>query len=200
MSSDREHRHVLREIIAPGVGLAAVAMAGVLAMGGIDALRSDRYHSLAALLTPDPVAAAWTMALLGTAEVVAITIVIVVLGVQLTADRYSPRIIDIFIRDRLNGIILALFLGSIIFTIWVCAAIKPDYVPYFLVYSAITLAIVDFILLLPYVRYMFQIMRGDTIVAGLARDAALEVGGAIAEPGRPASHRRQVREATTCAS
>ncbi len=197
MSSDREHRHVLREIIAPGLGLAAVAMAGVLAMGGIDALRSDRYHSLAALLTPDPVAAAGTMALLGTAEgvAIAIVIVVVVLGVQLTADRYSPRIIDIFIRDRLNGIILALFLGSIIFTIWVSAAIKPDYVPYFLVYSAITLAIVDFILLLPYVRYMFQIMRGETIVAGIARDAALEVGRAIAEPGRQASHRRQVREA-----
>ena len=172
-------------------------MAAVLLMGGIDALRSDRYHSLAALLTPDATAAAWTMALLGTAEgvAIAIVIVVVVLGVQLTADRYSPRIIDIFIRDRLNGVVLALFLGSIIFTIWVSTAIKHDYVPYFLVYSAISLAIVDFILLLPYVRYMFQIMRGETIVAGVARQAALEVERAITEPGRQASHRRQVREA-----
>ena len=197
MTTDREHRHVLREIVAPGLALAAVAMAAVVAVGGIDALRSPRYHSLAALLTPDPVAAAWTMALLGTAEgvAIAIVIVVVVLGVQLTADRYSPRIIDIFIRDRLNGVVLALFLGSIIFTIWVSTAIKHDYVPYFLVYSAISLAIVDFILLLPYVRYMFQIMRGETIVAGIAHRAALEVERAIARPGRQASHRRQVREA-----
>src|SRR5260221_2549407 len=156
MSSDRERRRILQQMIAPGFGLAAIALLGVVVLGGIDALRSERYHSLAALLTPDPIAAAWTMSLLGTAEgvAIAIVIVVVVLGVQLTADRYSPRIIDIFIRDRLNGLVLSLFLGSIIFTIWVSTAIKPDYVPYFLVYTAIGLAIFDFIFLLPYVRYM----------------------------------------------
>ncbi len=196
MSTDSDRRRVVQQLIAPGVGLAAVAMLTVVVMGGIDALRSDRYHSLAALLTPDPVASAWTMALLGTAEgvAIAIVIVVVVLGVQLTADRYSPRIIDIFIRDRLNGLVLALFLGSIIFTIWVSASIKPDYVPFFLVYTAIGLAIVDFIILLPYVRYMFQIMRGETIIAGIRRHAQLEIGRAIASPQQQAVHRREVRE------
>jgi hypothetical protein len=196
VSTDRDRRRVLQQMIAPGVGLAVIAMLAVVVMGWIDALRSQHYNSLAALLTPDPVAASWTMALLGTAEgvAIAIVIVVVVLGVQLTADRYSPRIIDIFIRDRLNGVVLALFLGSIIFTIWVSVAIKPDYVPYFLVYTAIGLAIVDFILLLPYVRYMFQVMRGETIIAGIRRHAQVEIGRAIANPRRHAVHRREVRE------
>ncbi len=196
MSSDRERRRILQQMIAPGFGLAAIALLGVVVLGGIDALRSERYHSLAALLTPDPIAAAWTMSLLGTAEgvAIAIVIVVVVLGVQLTADRYSPRIIDIFIRDRLNGLVLSLFLGSIIFTVWVSASIKPDYVPYFLVYTAIGLAVVDFTLLLPYVRYMFQIMRGETIIAGIRRHAQAEIRRAIASPQRQAIHRREVRE------
>ena len=196
MATNRERRRVVQQMIAPGLILAAVAMALVLVMGGIDALRSEHYHSLAALLTPDAVAASWTMALLGTSEgvAIAIVIVVVVLGVQLTADRYSPRIIDIFIRDRMNGLILSLFLGSIIFTIWVSVSIKPDYVPYFLVYTAIALAIVDFIFLLPYVRYMFQIMRGETIIAGIRRHAALEIEKAIAHPQEHGVHRREVRE------
>jgi Predicted membrane protein (DUF2254) len=196
MSSDSERRRVLQQMIAPGLALAGIALLAVVVLGGIDALRSNRYHSLAALLTPDPVAAAWTMSLLGTAEgvAIAIVIVVVVLGVQLTADRYSPRIIDIFIRDRLNGLVLSLFLGSIIFTIWVSASIKADYVPYFLVYTAIGLAIADFTCLLPYVRYMFQIMRGETIIAGIRRHARVEIGRAIANPQRQAVHRREVRE------
>ena len=196
VNTDSERRRVLQQLLLPGAVLAATALATVVVLGTIDAYRSQRYHSLAALLTPDPVASAWTMSLLGTAEgvAIAIVIVVVVLGVQLTADRYSPRIIDIFIRDRLNGLILALFLGSIIFTVWASASIKPDYVPYFLVYTAIGLAIVDFTFLLPYVRYMFQIMRGETIIAGIGRHARLEISRAIARPGEQASHRREVRE------
>jgi hypothetical protein len=193
---DRERRRILRQMIGPGLALAAVALGSVALLGSLDALRSDRYHSLWALLTPDAVASSWTMALLGTSEgvAIAIVIVVVVLGVQLTADRYSPRIIDIFIRDRINGLILALFLGSIIFTMWVSTAIKQDYVPYFLVYGAIALAVIDFVFLLPYVRYMFQVMRGDTIIAGIRRQAALEIGQAIAHPEHQAAHRHRVRE------
>ena len=194
---DRERRRILRQMIGPGLGLVAAALAAVAAAGVIDASRSSHYPSLFVLLRPDSVAAAWTMSLLGTSEgvAIAIVIVVVVLGVQLTADRYSPRIIDIFIRDRINGLILALFLGSIIFTIWVSAAIKQDYVPYTLVYSAIGLAIVDFVFLLPYVRYMFQVMRGETIIAGIRRDAAHQIAAAVAGPERQARHRHRVREA-----
>jgi hypothetical protein len=64
MSTDSERSRVLRQMIAPGLALAAIALLAVVVKGGVDALRSDRYHSLVALLTPDPVAAAWTMALL----------------------------------------------------------------------------------------------------------------------------------------
>jgi hypothetical protein len=183
-------------MVGPGLALAAVALGAVAILGSLDALRSERYHSLWALLTPDAIASSWTLALLGTSEgvAIAIVIVVVVLGVQLTADRYSPRIIDIFIRDRINGLILALFLGSIIFTIWVSTAIKQDFVPYFLVYAAIGLAILDFVFLLPYVRYMFQIMRGDTIIAGIRRHAILEIAHAIAHPEQQAVHRHKVRE------
>ena len=193
---DRDQSRLLRQMIGPGLALLLIVLGAAALLGSLDALHSARYGSLWKLLTPDASASSWTMSLIGTSEgvAIAIVIVVVVLGVQLTADRYSPRIIDIFIRDRINGLILALFLGSIIFTIVVSAAIKVDYVPYGMVYAAIALAIVDFVFLLPYVRYMFQVMRGETIIAGIRRHAAIEIAAAIAHPERQATHRHQVRE------
>lgn len=186
-----------RTIFGPGVALAVIALAMVAAVGTVDASLSPHHLTFLQLLTPDPIAAAWTMALLGTSEgvAIAIVIVVVVLGVQLTADRYSPRIIDIFIRDRMNALVLALFLGSIVFTIWISTEIKPDYVPYYGVFFAIGLAIVDFAVLLPYVRYMFQIMRGEAIIDGIRGRAAHAIAAAAANPNRQVHHRHEVREA-----
>ena len=195
----QSHRRGLkwRAIFGPGVALGVIALAMVAAVGALDAALSPRHLSFLQLLTPDPIAAAWTMALLGTSEgvAIAIVIVVVVLGVQLTADRYSPRIIDIFIRDRMNALVLALFLGSIVFTIWISTEIKPDYVPYYGTFLAIGLAIVDFAILLPYVRYMFQIMRGEAIIDGIQRRATHAIAAAAANPHRQVHHRHEVREA-----
>lgn len=170
-------------LLVPGLGLALTALLAVAGVGAIDAARHG--VTLLHLLTPDPVAAAWTMSLVGTSEgvAIAIVIVVVVLGIQLTADRYSPRIIDIFVRDPLNLAVLALFLGSIVFTIWAGAEIKTDYVPVFSVFVAIGLAVVNFALLLPYVRYMFEIMRAEAIISSISRRAASQLDLALANRG-----------------
>lgn len=176
-------RDTFWHVWAPGVGLVAVAIALVVGIGLIDAARSLKYHSLQSLITPDPVAASWTMSLAGTSEgvAIAIVIVVVVLGIQLTADRYSPRIIDIFVRDPMNLIVLGLFLASIVFTIWMSTEIKQDYVPIVGVATAVVLAVLDFALLMPYVRYMFSIMRAETIIRSLRRRGASAIRKAVAD-------------------
>jgi succinate dehydrogenase hydrophobic anchor subunit len=182
-------------IWAPGIGLAAIALALVVVIASLDAAQSDKYHSVLQLLSPDAAAAAWTMSLIGTSEgvAIAIVIVVVVLGIQLTADRYSPRIIDIFVRDPMNLLVLGLFLASIVFTIWMSAEIKADYVPRLGVDTAILLAVVDFTLLLPYVRYMFSIMRAETIIRSLRQRAATAVRRA-ARNGHDLAPRHAMRD------
>src|SRR5205823_3513968 len=146
-------RGYLLTIWTPGLVLALVALLLVLLAGLFDTSRTEKYGSLLSLLTPDPAAAGAALVPVRTAAgvAIAIVIVVVVLGIQLTADRYSPRIIDIFVRDPLNGLVLAFFLGSIVFTIWVGAEIKTDYVPMTGVVVAILLAVFDFTILLPHV-------------------------------------------------
>ena len=59
----------------PGVLLIAITVLLVLVFGAVDA---SHYRSLSAFLSPDPVAAAGTLGLVGGAEGVTISIVIVV--------------------------------------------------------------------------------------------------------------------------
>jgi uncharacterized membrane protein len=111
------------------------------------------------LFQADKLGASSALILIGTAEgvAIAIVIVVVVVGVQLSADRYSPRIIEIFVRDRLNTAVIGLFLGSMLFTVWVSLELKEDRIPQAGVLTAALLGFIDFALLLPYLRHLFGI-------------------------------------------
>src|SRR5690349_10196479 len=78
-----------------GLALVTVALMLVVLFGVLDALH---YRSLADFFTPDATAAAGTLGLVGGAEGVTLSIVLlgVMFGIQTTSARYSPRIIDIF--------------------------------------------------------------------------------------------------------
>ena len=153
-----------------GLALVTVALMLVVLFGVLDALR---YSSIADFFTPDPTAAAGTLGLVGGAEGVTLSIVLlgVMFGIQTTSARYSPRIIDIFTRNALNAFVLSFALASILYTFLVRSEVKPNYVPMASVAVAEVLAIVNFALLFPYVLYIFEVMRPETLVQGIMRTA-----------------------------
>ena len=169
------------------MALTAAALAVIPAViavigAGLDALISGGRYTVPGLLTPDATAATFTLGLVGTSEgvAIAIVVVVVVLGVQVSADRYSPRIIEVFLSDRLNVGVVALFLGSIVLTVLISLEVKGEYVPLVGVYMAVVLAVIDFTLLLPYMRHLFQFMRGDAIIASVHHTARRLVVSAAA--------------------
>lgn len=153
-----------------GLALVTVAVMLVVLFGLLDALH---FGSIADFFTPDPAAAAGTLGLVGGAEGVTLSIVLlgVMFGIQTTSFRYSPRIIDIFTRNALNAFVLSFALASILYTFLVRSEIKPNYVPIASVAVAEVLAIVNFALLFPYVLYVFEVMRPETLVSGVMRRA-----------------------------
>src|SRR5436853_2126750 len=84
--------------VLAGLALVSVTIAAVLLFGVVDA---THYHSIQSFFMPDPAAAAGTLGLVGGAEGVTISIVIIVVvfGIQMTSSRYSPRIIALFTRN-----------------------------------------------------------------------------------------------------
>ena len=138
-------------------------------------------HSMMDLLVPDPIAAGGTLGLVGGAEGVTISIVllVVVYGIQMTSSRYSPRIIGLFTRNLWNALVLGISLVSILYTFIVRSEIKPDYVPFWGFVAAEVLALVNFGILLPYVGYIFEVMRAETLIGSIRRKARHELARAV---------------------
>src|ERR1700674_5210367 len=168
----------------PGFALVSVAVMLFLLFGVLDAIH---YISIRDFFTPDPTAAGGVLGLVGGAEgvVLSIVIVAVVFGIQTTSSRYSPRIIGIFTRNPLNALVLSFALASILYTFLVRSEVKASYTPMISVVVAEVLALLDFAILLPYVRYIFEVMRAETLVESIMRRAKREL--------RAANSKRDIR-------
>jgi hypothetical protein len=171
-SSRQSDRGTARWIAAalPGLALVSVAVMMFVLFGFLDAIH---FGSIRDFFTPDPLAAGGVLGLVGGAEGVTLSIVIVavVFGIQTTSSRYSPRIIGIFTRNPLNAIVLSFALASILYTFLVRSEVKTNYVPMWSVGVAEVLALVNFAILLPYVSYIFEVMRAETLVDSIMRRA-----------------------------
>src|SRR6202140_2974772 len=174
----------------PGLALVSVAAMMFVLFGVLDALH---YHSIKDFFTPDPVAAGAVLGLVGGAEGVTLSIVIVavVFGIQTTSSRYSPRIIGIFTRNPLNALVLSFALASILYTFLGRGEVKASSpVPMWSVGLAVVLALVNFAILLPYVSYIFEVMRAETLVESIMRRAKRELRAATTS-----RHARRHRDA-----
>ena len=59
----------------------------------------------------------------------AVLIALVLLTVQLTAQRYSFSVIGIFVQDRVNALLISLFIVTIVFNLWLGLILKEDVHP-----------------------------------------------------------------------
>jgi Predicted membrane protein (DUF2254) len=153
-----------------GLALVLVALMLVILFGLFDALH---FGSIPAFFTPDASAAAGALGLVGGAEGVTLSIVLicVMFGIQTASSRYSPRIIGIFTRNPLNALVLSFALASILYTFLVRSEVKLNYVPMTSVAAAEVLALINFAILFPYVVYIFEVMRADALVGTIMRRA-----------------------------
>jgi len=156
--------------VLSGLALVTLALMLVILFGVFDAFH---FGSIADFFTPDPAAAAGTLGLVGGAEGVTLSIVLlgVMFGIQTSSSRYSPRIIGIFTRNPLNALVLSLALASILYTFLVRSEVKVNYVPMASVAVAEVLALINFAILFPYVLYIFEVMRAETLVGAVMRRA-----------------------------
>ena len=59
----------------------------------------------------------------------AVLIALVLLTVQLTAQRYSFSVISIFVHDPVNALLIGLFIVTIVFNLWLGLVLKETYIP-----------------------------------------------------------------------
>ncbi len=119
------------------------------------------------ILEPDPATARYTLTAIATtlATLVAITITLVLIVVQMTANRYTPKLIDLFAASRVNVLLLGAFIFTVIYCFYVAHTIKPDYAPTTGILVCFVLMTACLVSLIPYLFFVFDFLQPNNIIS-----------------------------------
>ena len=125
-------------------------------------------------------------------QLVAVVFTTVAIAVPLTANSYSLKFLELFIKDPVNAAALTLVVFANLANTWWNYALKDDFVPVFQLHLSLAFVIVTFSLLFPYLYYIFRFPHPNTLLERLEGEITAELRAA----GRRGAHvtvlRRQV--------
>jgi hypothetical protein len=98
------------------------------------------------------------------AAILGIAITVVAIIVELAANRYTSRVTDLFVRDRVNFCVLGLFVVATMTCLWTGASIHGDFTPFVGVRWTLFLMSVSLLVLLPYFNYVFEFLQPANII------------------------------------
>ena len=108
-------------------------------------------------------------------QLMTVVIMALAIAVPLTANMYTPKLLEIFLGDRLNRVVLGLILFSTVNTLWVAARVAKGHVPRFGVALTFVLVLACFAVVLPYFFYVFRFLHPGHILERLRQSATRRV-------------------------
>jgi hypothetical protein len=123
-------------------------------------------------------------------NVLAMLIGTIGLAIPLTANMHTPKLIEIFLRDRVNRWVLSLFALGAAHVLWVDYIVGPEFAPTWAIALAVYLAMAGWAVLIPYFFYVVRFVDPSRLVVRL-RDHTTRVLGSVAD------RRRDPQEAQT---
>jgi hypothetical protein len=104
-------------------------------------------------------------------NVLAMLLATIGLAIPLTANMHTPKLIDVFLRDKINRVVLsfmALGAGHVLFVDYI---IGPKFAPIWAIRVAVFTAIVGWALLIPYFFYVVRFLDPSRVIDRLREDA-----------------------------
>ncbi len=105
------------------------------------------------------------------AAVLGIVITVVSIVVQLAATRYTPRIADMFFRDRTNLGIMSFFVVACITSVWVSVSVGREMLPRVSIVVTMMLVTFSLLVMVPYFAYVFDFLDPDRVVGRIQEQA-----------------------------
>jgi hypothetical protein len=113
-------------------------------------------------------------------NVLAMVLATIGLAIPLTANMHTPKLIEMFLKDRINRAVLSLMAAGAAHVLWVEYIIGPRFAPTWAFTLAIVFAIFGWAILLPYFFYVVRFVDPSRLVVRL-KDSALYVVREVAE-------------------
>ncbi len=125
----------------------------------------------------------------GLNQLMALSFTVVAIAVPLTANLYSLKFLDFFIKDRINAAVLTLVVVADLVSFWAVYALKQDFIPLTLLYLAFGLLILCLCVLFPYLLYVFRFLHPNTLLNRLENEICVAINY-VARPGAVMRHDR----------
>ncbi len=131
----------------------------------------------------------------GLNQLLAATFLTVAVAVPLTANMYSVKFLDFFIKDPVNTGVLGLVVFSVFENAWTAYLIRGGFVPTLALQVAFGLLLLCSAALLPYIFYVFRFLHPNTLLRRLEHQFEDALASALRRPDRLAHERTRVAEA-----
>ncbi len=118
----------------------------------------------------------------GLNQLLAVAFTVVAIAVPLTANLYSLKFLEFFVKDRVNAVVLTLVVSSDLISFWAPYSLKADHIPYFQLYLDLVLLAVCLCVLYPYLLYVFRFLHPNTLLHRLENEICDTIT-AVAQPG-----------------
>lgn len=105
------------------------------------------------------------------------------LAIPLTANMHTPKLIEMFLADRINRIVLAYITFGAAHVLWVDYMIGPEFAPTWAIGLAVVMALIGWALLLPYFFYVIRFIDPSRLIVRLT-DATNRIVEQVAERRR----------------
>lgn len=117
--------------------------------------------------------AAGTVAGMGevTVAVLGIAITVVAIIVELAANRYTPRITELFIRDPVNTSVLAYFTVTAVLVLATAMSLSGPVYPRVMVTTVVLAMLLSLVLVLPYFLYVFDFLTPRSVILRIQKRA-----------------------------
>lgn len=164
---------LFRNWVVPLALVGGLSLVSFLAFRYTDLLhRAQPFSYWDVVFLTDPQSAADTIvnvsqvliALLG----VVMTVVAIV--VQLAAQRYTPKLVDLFIEDRVNIAYTVLLVVTNLYCGVMMFALHEGFLPFWTTLVLLVLTVVVFVLLIPYFSYVFRFLTPGNIIRIIRRN------------------------------
>src|SRR5262245_61153234 len=127
-------------------------------------------------------------------QLMAVSFTTVAIAVPLTANMYSLKFLEFFIKDPVNASVLAFVVFAGLNNTAIAWAIKDDFVPDTALLLSLTLVTVAVALLFPYLYYVFRFLHPNTLLQRLEAEITVDLQTAIRRQGQAARYRKSVSE------
>ena len=126
--------------------------------------------------------------------ILGLVITVVAIVVQLASQRYTPKLIDLFIADRVNIAFFSLIVVASMYSLLIVYSTTTSFLPFWGSLFLLGLTTLILSLLLPYFNYVFLFLTPGNIIKIIRRNAKNGMERVIGAKAKPEDIREQQNE------